>query len=151
MYHHGRRRLAGLKLVTAGLSLPILNRGLCWPDRATVDNLKVETGIAQRSPLTQGKAFDLTGRVAIFQKEAKLSFSNVLDSMWRMTCSIRFTGNYAHDAMGEAKMLSIVGWRDVPPLRPALEAGLFLCASVTAPTPHASHRTSVGCPMKGLS
>jgi len=47
-------------------------------------------------------------------------------------------------------MLATVGWRDDAPLRPALYAQFPLCASITGPTPHASHRTSVRWPLKGL-
>ncbi len=61
------------------------------------------------------------------------------------------TGIYARDASGGSEDACICRLARCTASAAALGTEFPPCASITSPTPHASHRTSVRCPLKGLS
>lgn len=74
----------------------------------------------------------------------------MLDFTFRISVYYPFTGMDARDAFGGGDIF-------IPrPLRQSLQnvgphARAFLIKRLSLHTPHASHHTSVRCPMKGLS
>ena len=95
------------------------------------------------------------GRAVIAPKELMLvlvgrTMSTGLNSNSRFACIMRFAGIYARGAIGGSG--HACEWLPARCIASAIRIqDLLPHASITAPTPHASHRTSVRCPMKGLS